>query len=175
MIRVGSASFTTPRDGQVKLSAFCLAREETRVRDYAQCLAEGACTEPDRGGDCNFGRPGREDHPIDCIDHQQALRYCTWTGGRLPSIQEWQWVAQGMLATTLYPWGNEPPNDELCWSGKTRRHETCVVGEFAHDDPPSRFIDMTGNVRQWYPFTGLMVVVALRDHTRRGIDMEIHA
>ncbi len=26
-----------------------------------------------------------------------------------------------------------------------------------------------------YPFTGLMVVVALRDHTRRGIDMEIHA
>src|SRR5690606_19045128 len=58
---------------------------------------------------CNAGKPGRGDHPINCVSWHQADRFCAAQGKRLPTEAEWEMAARG-LDRRPYPWGHEPPS-----------------------------------------------------------------
>jgi formylglycine-generating enzyme required for sulfatase activity len=78
-----------------EIAAFQIDRTEVRVSEYRRCVEEGACAPPAVAAGCNWNAPGRGDHPVNCIDWDQAATYCSWIGKRLPTEQEWEKAARG--------------------------------------------------------------------------------
>ncbi len=130
----------------VQIVPFFIDRTEVTVAAYRACTS---CTTPNTDErPCNWGRSGRDNHPINCVDAMQADAYCAWRGGRLPTQQEWQLAAQGEEGRE-YPWGDAEPSTQLCWSGVRTRTGTCVVGSFPSGRSPFGLEDMSGNVGEW--------------------------
>ena len=50
------------------------------------------------------------DYPVRGIDYAAARAYCTWRGKRLPTEDEWEFVARGP-GRQVFPWGNNPAED----------------------------------------------------------------
>ncbi|MBM4374717.1 MAG: SUMF1/EgtB/PvdO family nonheme iron enzyme, partial [Deltaproteobacteria bacterium] len=144
----------TKKAGQVTVDAFCMNRTEVTVAAYAACVSSGKCTPAVSGRPCNAGVAGREEHPINCVDWNQAKAYCEAEGLRLPTEEEWEYAATGGDGRP-YPWGNEAPSDQLCWNGdgndrgKDNRQSTCPVGAYPKGRSPFGLDDMSGNVWEW--------------------------
>lgn len=94
---------------KVYVPAFRIDSYEVTVDQYKNCVDAGSCAEPKTTQDnkyCNYGHAERGQHPVNCIDWQQALDYCVVQGGRLPSEVEWEKAARAG-STSRYPWGQE--------------------------------------------------------------------
>jgi formylglycine-generating enzyme required for sulfatase activity len=102
---------------------------------------------------------GRNAHPVVHVSWNDAVGYCAWAGGRLPSEAEWEYAARGGLEGCVYPWGDElEPGGEHrmnVWQGTFPTHNslddgylgTAPVDAYA----PNGFglHSMTGNVWEW--------------------------
>ena len=138
---------------QVTVPEFEMNRTEVTVEQYQACVYTGVCSEPDTGGSCNWGVAGRGDHPVNCVDWQQAVDFCGFAGGRLPSEAEWEYAARGGGQDVTYPWGDESPscayavmNDGGSGCGEDRTWAVCskTAGNTAQG-----LCDMAGNVWEW--------------------------
>ena len=127
----------------VTLSAFCLDLTEVTVAAYRSCTA-GGCTPPTTGTAYNWGVSGRDNHPINGVDWNQARAYCQSVGGDLPTEAQWEYAARGTDGR-IYPWGDTTPTAQLCWN----RMGTCVVQSFSSGNSPFGLFDMAGNVSEW--------------------------
>ena len=128
---------------EVYLDAYYIDRTEVTVSAYRKC---SSCEAPKRGDLCNWGRKGREQHPVNCVDWTQAKAYCESMGKRLPTEAEWERAARGD-PKHIYPWGNERPSAARAVYGKSYDHDTvevCSKGEAGHG-----LCDMAGNVWEW--------------------------
>jgi formylglycine-generating enzyme required for sulfatase activity len=165
------APTSSPRDGMAQLSGgtytmgdtketvtvapFALDVTEVTVDAYAKCVSAGKCSEPETGGRCNWKVGGKGNHPINCVDWNQATAYCQWASKRLPTESEWEWAARGQSRGTTYPWGNDDPGSRACWDGegnnlgKGSRKGTCEAGGFPSGDAPGGIHDLAGNVWEW--------------------------
>ena len=135
----------------VSVRPFCMDRTEVTVGAYRSC---GSCSAPNTTQYCNWGQSGRDNHPINCVDWNQATSYCSGVGKRLPTEEEWEYAARG-TSSRNYPWGNAAPASQLCWNGegndlgKGNRKSTCPVGSYAAGRSPFGLEDMAGNVWEW--------------------------
>lgn len=140
---------------KVYLDTFRIDKYEVTVQQYQACVQAGKCSKPDEGDefrDCNWGKSDRGNHPINCVDWNQAKVYCEWTGKRLPSEAEWEKAARGTDGRK-YPWGNQEPtceyaimNDSGYGCGK---NSTWPVGSKPKGASPYGAMDMAGNVSNW--------------------------
>jgi len=67
-------------------------RTEVTVAQYRACVEAGKCTAPKSKSYhkyCNWGYTDRDNHPVNCVDWNQATAFCEWAGGRLPTEDEW--------------------------------------------------------------------------------------
>lgn len=159
---------------QVRVGAYCIDRTEVSVASYRACVNAGACTAPNpwvdgdhsQGGFCNWGRGEAENHPVNCVDANQADTYCRWQGGRLPSHPEWQYAARGRDGRP-WAWGTSRPDGtqaNLCGEECVRHLTSDFSGppgyrdEFAQTAPvesmsagatPEGVLHMIGNVWEW--------------------------
>jgi formylglycine-generating enzyme required for sulfatase activity/uncharacterized caspase-like protein len=168
---------------EVTLSAYCIDKTEVTVKAYAACVEAKACspapltvngTQFSAGGVERYSRlcngDNRPDHPVNCVDWDQATAYCTWAGKRLPTEAEWEYAARGNDGR-IYPWGNEAPTAKrlnACGSecvAMAKRdlgeewgalymasdgwETTAPVGSFPDGASPFEAFDMAGNVWEW--------------------------
>ncbi len=146
------------------LTGFCMDVNEVTVGAYAACAVSGSCipawktcvyplwTEAQLTGcatTCNTGKADKLNHPQNCVDWNQAATYCAAMGKRLPEHAEWEWTARGEAKAHTYPWGNDEPNGQLCWSGLTTQPTTCPVGAYPSGDNPQGIHDLAGNLQEW--------------------------
>jgi formylglycine-generating enzyme required for sulfatase activity len=93
-------------------------------------------------------------HPVTRVSWQGAKAYCVWAGKRLPSEQEWEYVARRPDGR-LFPWGNDyHAGDANLDANYVPEHQygtlvsTSPVGFYPKDDS-SGVYDLAGNVREW--------------------------
>jgi formylglycine-generating enzyme required for sulfatase activity len=156
---------------KVTVNEFCMQRLEVTVAEYETCIDAGVCTATGIDNACNVHKAAqRQTHPINCVDWYQAMAYCNYVGGRLPSEMEWEYAARGTDGRK-YAWGNSPPGptrlnacgDECTayaqreysetkpsmYSGNDGFEETAPVGSYPAGASPFGLLDIAGNVYEW--------------------------
>ncbi|MBZ5712506.1 SUMF1/EgtB/PvdO family nonheme iron enzyme [Nannocystis pusilla] len=123
---------------------FCIDTAEVITATYGACVKNGACTPASLGDGkaCNLTRADRGDHPINCVDLEQARAYCNWVGKRLPTDVEWSRAARAG------GWrGVATPPDPTRACVRDGDPFTCPVGQFPAD--AGGVFDLVGNVAEW--------------------------
>lgn len=148
----------------VLLKGLLVAKHEITVGAYDACVAAGKCT-PASAADwtgsqgVNRSADGRQTHPQNGLQWQQARDACAFVGGRLLSEAEWEATAAGPTPRT-YPWGDSPAPG--CANGTAiyseaggndgwgcKRGGTAPVGTAARGASNFGAMDMAGNVWEW--------------------------
>ena len=142
----------------VYLDTYLIDINEVTVEKYQACVQAGKCTPPGTGQYCNGGMEDKKNHPVNCVDWNQAKAYCEWSGKRLPTEAEWEKAARGTDGR-VFPWGNTigvAGNfcDSYCplYNKDNTQNDgyptTSPVGSFG---TPSIYgvLDMAGNVLEW--------------------------
>lgn len=169
--RLGSSrGFADERPAhRVCLDRYAIDQTEVTVAAYSRCVAAGRCrppvafaaTHPVRR-QCNWQRPGRARHPVNCVGWAAARAYCAWRGGRLPTEAEWERAARlasrGSRSRALFPWGRAPATCKRTRIARRRGHAvspgcgqggTAEVGRYPADRTPQGVVDLVGNVSEW--------------------------
>jgi formylglycine-generating enzyme required for sulfatase activity len=133
---------------RVSVAAFELDATEVTTGAYQLCVAAGRCKPTVRWKTCNLAQPGKDLHPINCLDWRQAEAFCKWAGKRLPTEEEWEYAARGTDGRS-FPWGNGPAEGRVCWKRAAGKQGTCPVATFPTGDSPLGLHDMAGNVWEW--------------------------
>lgn len=139
------------------VTAFALARTETRRADYQRCVDDGACAPPAETGWCGSVEVLADD-PVSCVSYEDARAFCGWLGGRLPTAAEWEYAARGGQ-DGVYPWGDAPPDEALARYGGLYDGPDAVG---AHPANGYGLYDMAGNVREWTASTYAPGLVEVR-------------
>lgn len=163
---------------------YLISTLEITAEFYGECVKTGTCEPTDSvfwegmgsieknkwSAFCTFGKPGKEKHPMNCVNWYQASTYCAWRRMRLPTEKEWEYSVRGKNGR-LYPWGSDPPGPALlnacgnecvdqlfkmapeAWSrmydGNDGWPLTAPVGSISGDQSPEGVFDLGGNVAEW--------------------------
>jgi formylglycine-generating enzyme len=139
---------------QVQVDSFDLDRTEVTVEGYRRCVSAAVCPSPAfPPGDFRYDRPLL---PVTHVSWQDAVTYCGWVGGRLPTEAEWELAARGVEGR-VFPWGNGY-NAHLSNHGALAQDETdgsdgfvnlAPVGSFPDGASQLGILDLAGNAAEW--------------------------
>ncbi len=177
----------------VMLDSYCLDVNEVTVARYRACVEREACppakttpsypkmeSQTDEEHDkevaafaelCNWDKPDRDEHPINCVDWNSAEAYCKHLGVRLPTEAEWELAARGTDGR-VFPWGNDsgdhtymnaagtewrrwfadkglPEPQGVMYEADDGHVGTAPVGRFPRAMTQTGQLDMVGNVWEW--------------------------
>jgi formylglycine-generating enzyme required for sulfatase activity len=140
----------------VDVSTFWIDSTEVAAAQYSLCVNDAGCTTPTQRTGCTFGLNERANHPINCVDFDQAAAFCAWADKRLPTEAEWEKAARGPNDERRFPWGDDDPNFYLISFPEARllnynniTGETHPVGQHPDGVSPFGVHNMAGNVMEW--------------------------
>ncbi|MBI4703281.1 MAG: SUMF1/EgtB/PvdO family nonheme iron enzyme [Deltaproteobacteria bacterium] len=147
---------------RVALRDFWIDRTEVTAGAFLRCVGAGACRVAGQGG--TRARAGAPDLPMTLVSWHDAVDYCRWAGGRLPTEAEWERAARGWSGR-IYPWGQiynrmvanhgrfGPDNVEhgafVSLDASDGFAELAPVGSFPQGRTPEGLDDLAGNVEEW--------------------------
>lgn len=140
----------TPREKpqhEVHLPAFWIDKYEVTNAQFRQFAEQ---TSYHAEGDWRrYAKPGRDQHPVVSVTHNDALAYARWAGKDLPTEEEWEKAARGTEGW-LYPYGNEF-SPLKANTPRNPKRDTYPVGTFSRAGGDSTYgcADMSGNVWEW--------------------------
>lgn len=132
---------------------FYIDRHEVTNRQYTDCVAAGACTEP--VSTKYYQQPDYADHPVLYITRDMAQSFCQWNGSRLPTRSEWEKAFIDQLQGRDYPVEGQVP---VCLEGETSGAEFDPAGHWSEPNtaaidssPPNDYglADVAGNTLEW--------------------------
>ena len=154
---------------EVYVDAFAIDRSEVSTGEYRACVAGGGCTlDALVAGDSRY--IGTDTYPMVNATWDEARRFCSWRGGRLPTEAEWERAARADSAQR-WPWGATARPNEFN-HGKPRAgvlqkldrqgvlalgvpdkddgfELLAPVGSFPFGEGPYGTLDQAGNVAEW--------------------------
>ncbi|MFC1997292.1 formylglycine-generating enzyme family protein [Chloroflexota bacterium] len=146
----------------VTLDSFWIDRTEISNAQYRLCVEAGICSEPST---CKKGEPTYDDidranHPVVCVNWEDAQNYCQWVGTRLPTEAEWEYAFRGE-DRSIYPWASDFDGTMLnyCDQNCDQSHadqrfddgypQTAPTGSYPSGVTWSGIFNMSGNVSEW--------------------------
>lgn len=131
---------------QVELSDFQIMDNEVTNAQYQQCVDAGDCLRPD-GWDYKSVDINK---PATGLDWREAMIYCRWLNGRLPTEGEWEKAARGPNKT-YFPWGNDwdPLKPKANLENKYDKSSQSIASFATTDINDYGVSNMAGNVREW--------------------------
>ena len=130
----------------VTLQPFYIGKYEVTNAEYFQfCQATGHRLPEFWGVDARRSGPAYPNHPVMGISWQDAADYAEWSGMRLPTEAEWEYVARGGVAGLSYPTADTLSPADANYAASLGG--PVEVGSY----PPNGFgvFDMSGNVFEW--------------------------
>jgi len=134
------------------------SRFEIFLGDNPEWLPENVMEESHNGDYLASWRDGRYpdeqgDQPVVFVTWAAAQSFCHWSGGRLPTEAEWEYVARAG-DNREFPWGESLPTLELANYGANDIDHTTAVGSYLPND--FGVYDLAGNVweflyDEWQP------------------------
>ena len=153
-----SAWMNMPLNGEetpqlrIYLDGYWIGKTEVTNAQYLKCVEAGYCQQ---GGYMSLYVPEYVDRPVTYVTIDQAERFCSWLGGRLPTEFEWEKAARGTDGR-IYPWGSEEPsleNDRANVPNYVDEngdgYDLFAVGSFPKGASPYGVMDMAGNAWEW--------------------------
>ena len=148
----------------VVLDTYYIDQYEVTNQAYTQCVMSGNCQVPADISlgtqDYYYGNPKFANYPVVHVTWNDAVKFCNWRGGRLPTEAEWEKAARG-TDQRFFPWGNGYSStkanlcDINCTAQQTNKDlndgypYTSPVGIFTDAQSPYGAYDMAGNVWEW--------------------------
>ncbi|MBI3150496.1 MAG: SUMF1/EgtB/PvdO family nonheme iron enzyme [Chloroflexi bacterium] len=138
---------------EVNLDAFWIDETEVTNHMYALCVQAGVCQPPQNESSYTrekyYPDPQYANYPVIYVSWQNANAYCAWAGRALPMEAQWEKAARG-TDERLYPWGNQPPNQNLLNNFDVSfLDDTVQVGSYPQGVSPYGALDMAGNAWEW--------------------------
>ena len=146
---------------KVYLDAFYIGMYEVNNKQYETFVKATGHRTPENCCDSKYNLwrgdamlDGVGDLPVVNVSWDDAVAYCTWIGGRLPTEAEWEKAARGTDGRT-YPWGNEPVSVNRTnysvdvvsvWQGPVT---LAKVNQFDSGRSPYGAYGMAGTVWEW--------------------------
>lgn len=180
LVAFAGGEFEHPELGRLQLAPFNIDKYEVTIRHYAEFL-QAIASEPTAHDHPNQARQNRDkkDHlpgdwavyypiareggefggrklTLDCpvfnVDWWDAYAYAKWRNRRLPTQEEWEFVARG-AAWRKYPWGNDWSAANANGADKPQvleGHQAwSPVDTPAGDRTPENVAGLAGNVSEW--------------------------
>ena len=123
----------------VALGSFEMSRTEVTVAQYRKfCSYTGRAMPPEPA----YG--WAENNPITNVSWEEAVAYCNWVKGRLPTEAEWEYAAQA--GSTAQYSGGDLIDRVAVYNNNSGGKPAAVGRKLANS---FGLVDMTGNVSEW--------------------------
>jgi formylglycine-generating enzyme required for sulfatase activity len=160
LVYIPPGEFIMGHDGEdnpeheVYLDGFWIYRTEVTNHMYLYCMAMGECSPPAIDPALpDMEDPELADHPVVGLTWYQAMEYCQFVDGYLPTEAQWEKTARGTNGW-IYPWDDPLDDEELEPSCELLNFDDCEeettpVREYSLGASPYDVFDMAGNVFEW--------------------------
>jgi formylglycine-generating enzyme required for sulfatase activity len=143
---MGRGSADNP-EHRVILSDYWIYSTEVTNSQYALCVAQGWCSEPDPDDNSEYQTHLARHRPVVGVSYDQATSYCSFVSGDLPTEAQWEKAARGVDARP-YPWGQAEPSCELAnYANCLKRADEVMSRQDGRS--PYGAVNLAGNVLEW--------------------------
>jgi serine/threonine-protein kinase len=130
----------------ITLSAYRIGVHPVTNAQYRSFVDSTGAARPSCWDVERFASP---EQPVVGVSWDDALAYCAWAGGSLPTEAQWELAARG-LDGRAYPWGSEDPDDQRAhFAQDWNSGGPCAVARHGAGIGPFGCHDLAGNVWEW--------------------------